>query len=200
MSNLPAHVNQSSIITNTDLGVRWVEELRKDIPQTTGYLKVINNVSGKSIGECCLGVVCRLVEENNLIENFGHVDKAGDFYRSYGLPGVNSFERYSSNVLLPEEVYALLTDNGTTFTDLYLRLTYDQVEAFAKDGEANFSEYGEDARAHFKERLRFMVEGSTETFALSELNDSGATFKDIANLIESFLLDPYSESWKAITR
>jgi hypothetical protein len=149
---------------NPEVKKRWLEALRSgEYAQTTGKLHRfaadVFEPSEIPPGYCCLGVLCDLAAKDGLIET--RTSKTWSDVEEFGI--FEADEDYST-ATLPVVV---------------------QMWAGLDSGNPNVL-VTKTAAPDVLERMNNKYPG-TDTFSLAEINDTGASFQEVANIIEEQL-------------
>lgn len=150
-----------------DVAEKWVAALRsgKYEQGTTALCTLIPHFESEETDEqyCCLGVLCEIVQnEPDFLSAYPTWDQqlvAGGVlnYRAYG---ADEFESAHEYLPASVQVWAGMSSNDGTFT--------------VKDPDSDDMVFDAGYDQH----------DNTITFRLSHMNDTGASFEDIAHLIE----------------
>jgi hypothetical protein len=150
-----------------EVAQEWVKALRSgNYKQTHGYLNILeSNERDVPVGFCCLGVLCEIAVNDGLVDNLDIYDVNADSRRRFDARTYDG-----ASALLPGKVgqaYGIHDGDGGS-------LTIAEVREFISP-----------------DVLREIGGGQGEEFdnikvTLVDLNDSGATFEQIANVIERY--------------
>lgn len=138
----------------------WVAELRSGkYRQAVNYLNVVD-----SNEYCCLGVLCRLAEQDNVVDS--QLQSGYVFFESLETPGDRSHQ------ILPDAVVA-----WANIKDQYGDITIYAEEFDHFDLKENFD----------WSDVTYLGDGQVAKVQLTALNDGGVSFEQIADLIEKYL-------------
>lgn len=152
-----------------EVKAEWLAKLRDGRPQTTGRLQ-------DHKGQCCLGVLCELAAEKGIIQpaEFKYSGEVAFF----GWRDVEGFY-HEEDTVLPEAVaeWAGLDDSSPTV----------EVDpGFEHDEWGDIIE-SDPSYIAFTEKFGHEPPDSSSYLELTDINDSGWTFTQIADLIEQYL-------------
>lgn len=82
------------VVMDKKLRTRWIRALRSGkYRKTVGYLEKVSTVSGKTLGNCCLGVLCRITDQKFI----KHKTIDGVYY----VPGLSVIRPGNSGLIPP---------------------------------------------------------------------------------------------------